>query len=558
MKRRRTALSLVAAGALALGQGGSPPASAGNAVCTTNPHSELVRTVDTTNTTGETLRLEFTASAPVKLRVDRADTMLVIIDDRKRCIDTSLAPGCVTRPLDSYRAECLLDGVVVERFEFVFGDGDDELDYNAPIPVTVEAHGNDDNPATVEKIDLGDFGGDNLDDRTANALNLYNEPVNYIDAGPGDDIVVGSSAPDTILGVDGADIISGGGGDDEITAGTEVDTVDGGDGNDEIDGGAGNDTVDGGEGDDHLRGADGDDVMRGGAGDDNFDASPVPSAAAHDGKDLLDGQGGTDHADYGARSADVNVTLSHTAATTGNDGTAGENDDLVAVENVTTGAGSDTVTATADTTPNVIITGTADTAADGDDTVRAGNGRNVVEVGDGTNWVTTGTGNDDISGGTGTDYVSAGEGANVVNAGDGANVVVTGTGADNITTGTGADNISSGPGADNISSGDGADVIDAGEGDDTIDAGAGNDGVAATPIRGGGGIDRVAGGAGNDVLDGGDGADSGDRGTTNTADDAGVYGGVGNDYVAGGAGDPDYCEGGAGVDTEDASCETGG
>lgn len=95
-----------------------------------------------------------------------------------------------------------------------------------------------------------------------------------IDAGPGNDTVLGTFAADKILGGDGNDTLSGEGGDDEIH---------GGDGNDEIDGGPGNDLLYGDDGADTIAGQAGDNRMFGGRGDDTILGS--------DGNDYIEGDG---------------------------------------------------------------------------------------------------------------------------------------------------------------------------------------------------------------------------------------------------------------------------
>lgn len=106
-----------------------------------------------------------------------------------------------------------------------------------------------------------------------------------VDAGSGNDLILGSSTWDILYGNLGNDLIFGGGGSDTIygdnyadplaAGGNDVlfgdslhDVIFGGAGNDFCDGGTGNDYIDGGPGDDILAGGNGADTLRGGAGND--------------------------------------------------------------------------------------------------------------------------------------------------------------------------------------------------------------------------------------------------------------------------------------------------
>jgi Ca2+-binding RTX toxin-like protein len=100
-----------------------------------------------------------------------------------------------------------------------------------------------------------------------------------IDAGPGNDNVVGASSgvPDTITGGEGDDHLDGGAGDDPIH---------GGPGNDTVLGGAGNDQVFGDEGDDTVRGDANDDAVDGGPGKDILNGDST-AASVLDGADRI-------------------------------------------------------------------------------------------------------------------------------------------------------------------------------------------------------------------------------------------------------------------------------
>ncbi len=185
-----------------------------------------------------------------------------------------------------------------------------------------------------------------------------------IDAGPGDD---------TITTGDGADVINAGPGHDVISSGSNADTVDGGEGDDTIDGGNGADTIDGGLGDDVLIGGQGDDVLRGGPGDDSLVGGP--------GRDLIDGGEGTaDHASYAEKTEGVSLTLDGIA----NDGTPGEGDNLVGIEDLTGSPHADVIVGNGER--NVIHGGWGDDVIDGAggiDRLRGGRGNDRVIARDG-------------------------------------------------------------------------------------------------------------------------------------------------------------------------------
>lgn len=82
-----------------------------------------------------------------------------------------------------------------------------------------------------------------------------------IQAGVGDDLIIGGVGRDTIFGEAGDDMIKGASGNDSI---------DGGAGNDRIYGGPGNDTLFGRNGKDKLRGNGGNDLLYAGTGNDTL------------------------------------------------------------------------------------------------------------------------------------------------------------------------------------------------------------------------------------------------------------------------------------------------
>ena len=328
--------------------------------------------------------------------------------------------------------------------------------------------------------------------------------TNYLDGGAGDDIIDGRTGSDFLFGGTGNDTLIGGlwdgdeglvmetggrsrpGGtiDDRIYGGTGNDviygddtlgtstqggndSIDGGDGNDTIIAGAGNDTVYAGAGTDSLRGdagadslfgGDGSDTIDGGAGNDTIsggaDADTILLTGAFGTDSIAGGEaitaGGVDNDTLDASAIPTAVTLSF-----GNEAgvlTSGSNTATFSeIETITTGAGGDTINASANT------------------------GAATFNTGAGADTITGGTGAETINAGTGDDVVNAGGGADIVNAGDGSDTVDGGDGNDTIDGGTGADLLSGGAGADSLTGGEGADTLDGGAGADTLTGGSGRD-----------------------------------------------------------------------------------
>ncbi len=96
---------------------------------------------------------------------------------------------------------------------------------------------------------------------------------------------------DTLISIEG---VNAGGGDDTIIGNNRANTLNGNDGNDIINGLGGDDELDGGDGDDIINGGKGQDKMSGGDGDDTFvfsDASEISGDFIRDfvtGEDTID------------------------------------------------------------------------------------------------------------------------------------------------------------------------------------------------------------------------------------------------------------------------------
>ncbi len=256
----------------------------------------------------------------------------------------------------------------------------------------------------------------------------------------------------------------GGNGDDTLIGTGLSDSLYGNAGADALQGGVGNDQLYGGSEDDLTFGEDGDDTMW--------------ADATADGADEYYGGAGADTLTYQKRTGALTVTIGNGLA---DDGEAGELD-LVDfdVENVTGGAGSDTLSGT---TASNVLTGGA-----GDDTIDGLGGDDTVSGGDGIDTLTGGSGNDSLTGGAGDDDLNSGTGNDTV-FGDADNDIIRGTAGD--------DELHGGPGNDTLYGGDGTDVFYADAGIDVIYA---SDGIPEN-VACGAGVDTVYTGGDGGVLD---------------------------------------------------------
>jgi Ca2+-binding RTX toxin-like protein len=161
----------------------------------------------------------------------------------------------------------------------------------------------------------------------------------------GDDVAMGNGGADAISAGEGGDFISGGAGRDVIFAGAGDDQVLAGADNDIVYGDAGADRIFGDQGNDLITAGAGDDTVFGGAGDD------LIVAEVGDGNDVYfgdEGGGGTgiDTLDMSAATANVTVNLGSGALSNGTASSSQTgNDTIWGIENVNTGSGNDTITA---------------------------------------------------------------------------------------------------------------------------------------------------------------------------------------------------------------------
>nr|WP_087574113.1 cadherin domain-containing protein [Sphingomonas sp. CDS-1] len=157
----------------------------------------------------------------------------------------------------------------------------------------------------IEQFWLGD--GDDIIDLTAHGAGGidYAKDV-LVQAGLGNDVIIGGAGKDNLQGDGGNDIIFGWRGSDTVSGGAGDDLLYGDDlgfngiaGDDNIDGGAGNDILYGGRGSDKMTGGDDDDILYGQAGGDNLSGGTGNDTLYGDdadtnSNDMLNGDAGND------------------------------------------------------------------------------------------------------------------------------------------------------------------------------------------------------------------------------------------------------------------------
>ncbi|MBT1515796.1 hypothetical protein KIP88_35580 [Bradyrhizobium sp. SRL28] len=249
----------------------------------------------------------------------------------------------------------------------------------------------EDDDDTGHDDDNDDCGGDDDDDATTGGPMPPASAVGAVRTGtPQADVLAGTLGPDNIIAFAGDDVVTGEDGADAISAGEGADFVSGGDGRDVIFAGAGDDQVLGGghadiiygdagadrifgdAGNDLINAGAGDDTVFGGAGDDLIVAEVGDGSDVYFGDDS-DGGFGVDTLDMSAASANVTVNLGSGPLLNGTASSSQTgNDTIWGIENVNTGSGNDTITASSRV--NVMNGGAGDdtykftsaSAADGD------------------------------------------------------------------------------------------------------------------------------------------------------------------------------------------------
>jgi Ca2+-binding RTX toxin-like protein len=143
------------------------------------------------------------------------------------------------------------------------GGDDDTIDAGAGQDVLYGDTGNDTvvfASADAVMIDIG--GGYGIADSLSTGWDILYD-IENITTGAGNDTITGSESRNRIDAGSGNDDILGYGGNDTVYGRSGIDYIVGGEGNDFVDGGAHNDSVLGDQGNDRLIGGDGDDLLNG-------------------------------------------------------------------------------------------------------------------------------------------------------------------------------------------------------------------------------------------------------------------------------------------------------
>jgi Ca2+-binding RTX toxin-like protein len=356
---------------------------------------------------------------------------------------------------------------------------------------------------TVDQIILGTSGNDSLVGTAAADLIFGLAGVDTIDGlqsgdylfgGAGNDILYGRDNSDTLVGGSGndslygdaaADLLLGGAGDDTLFGGDGADRLEGAAGNDQLRGQVGNDDLWGGIGDDTLLGGDGDDFLNGGT-----DSGVLGSA------DTVDGEAGNDTIRTQGKESEFDSIQGGLGL-----------DRLISIDSSTTPM--DLVFNGFDSKTNGIeyIFGngarfTGNNSGNTLDFRRDLNGNSFVDMsgvpaidgcaGDDTIYGTALA--ETILGNSGNDIIYSFKGNDVVYGGAGNDFIYGGEESDKLYGGDGIDRLFGEVGNDSLYGEGGADIIDAGDGDDMLDGGA-DDTSGATPIG-----DTLLGGGGNDIY----------------------------------------------------------
>jgi len=380
--------------------------------------------------------------------------------------------------------------------------------------------------------------------------------ANFLSAGLGNDTILAGAGDDTIIAGLGADRVDGGAGNDHLdyadvlsaTQGITIDLANGriisADGMgavaaiENITAGAGNDCLIGDGFANMILAGGGEDTISAGDGNDTI----ITEFSA----DRIDGGTGIDLLNYAALSTAYQaVTIDLVAQSAA--GAAG-NDTIIGIENLITGAGSDSIFGNG--LANTISSGA------GSDTILAGAGDDSLDGGAGTDWLsytdfvsashsmtvdlstrrTMGAaGADSFAGienvvtGAGHDWLIGDTPANILSGAQGNDTILGDIGNDSLMGGLGDDSIHGGTGLDLLSYADltattqamiidmvsmrvtGAAANDSFAGIENVMAGGGHDSLLgdglANLLSSGWGNDTISGGAGADSIDGGGGTD---------------------------------------------------
>ena len=254
-----------------------------------------------------------------------------------------------------------------------------------------------------------------------------------LDAGDGNDVIVGTDANESIRGLEGDDLLHGGAGADRLVGGPGTDTLMGGDGNDVLTGGDGNDVLDGGAGNDRLSGGLGTDDLDGGEGSDTYRVHALDAGADtyHDSgtggldSDLIDAANAgvlllEDLFDHASSGIDGILGAADGTSLAGEGGHALEWDFLeITLSQISALTGT--------VYDDSIVGSLADdriSGRGGADQLAGGAGRDTLIGKGGTDTLHGDGGSDTLTGGSGDDILNGGAGRDTLNGGAGADTFV--------------------------------------------------------------------------------------------------------------------------------------
>lgn len=219
---------------------------------------------------------------------------------------------------------------------------------------------------------------------------------------------------------------------------------------------------------------------------------------------------------YGSAVYTLNVTINGTSA--GSFPLSGSD-----TFQIDSGAGNDTVDATAVSVATILNGG------DGDDSLLGGANADTVNAGAGDDTLFGSDGNDNLGGEDGIDYIEGGLGSDSMHGGAGDDLMLGGKGNDTIIGSFGSDNISAGDGNDTVTFSylydPGYDTILGGQGNDLIQVNSTSGGIA----QAGAGNDTLYAMSGNCALYGNEGDDT--FYAANDKVDVAIRGGDGYDWA---------------------------
>lgn len=261
------------------------------------------------------------------------------------------------------------DGTPVGNDDDDEDDDDDDDDDGTPVGSDDDDDDEDDDDDDDEDVGGSDeddegCGQDDDDDDGAHVPPPASGPGQIVPGTAAADILLGTSGDDTIIGLggddsaiggSGADVLRGDGGNDFLSGEAGRDVIFGGDGNDDILGGTGkdmlygdggNDRIFGNEDDDLIDAGSGNDTVYGGAGDDIIVAAVGDGDDVYFGDEMAGGIAGNDTLDMSAILSSITADLGTGFLGRGSvSSSQSGSDTLWNIENIVTGSGNDTITA---------------------------------------------------------------------------------------------------------------------------------------------------------------------------------------------------------------------